>query len=102
MATAGDLEPRCATARTIASKTLHFGRPRAAPTRVSERPICGREGGQQGARSRTSNLNRPRLWEVGTTPADMAGAAGPAGEALGGVVSENRETARNPQKLLSI
>ena len=42
--------------------------------RVSERPICGREGGQQGARSRTSNLNRPRLWEVGTTPADMAGA----------------------------
>ena len=50
--------------------------------RVSERPICGREGGQQGAR--TSNLDRPSLWEVGTTPADMAGGVGPAGEALGG------------------
>ena len=50
--------------------------------RVSERPICGREGGQQGAR--TSNLDRPSLWEVGTTPAAMAGGVGPAGEALGG------------------
>ena len=32
MATAGDLEPRWATARAIASKSLHFQQPRAAPT----------------------------------------------------------------------